>query len=151
MELSVALPVDNFECIECIRVKGYNNLMSKYRNIEKTCHQNHLHDSIKEASYCDQLELRKKAGDIIDYASQVKHVLVPAFTNSIGEKVRAITYTPDFVVYHDGFTEIIDVKAMRLDRRGVMVPACATQAWKIKWKLLMHAMREDRVYRFTVV
>lgn len=116
--------------------------MRKYRNKNKICRQSHFHDSMKEAGFCDDLELRKRAHDILDYKIQQKHVLLEAFVNSEGKKIRPITYTPDFIVFHNGLTEIIDVKGGH---------ATQTQAWVLKWKILQSKLTEKGRYKFTIV
>ena|SRR3990167_5511122 len=114
----------------------------KYGNRKTQCRQSHFHDSKKEASYCDELEIRKRAKDILDYEVSPTFELQPKFTNSQGEKIRAITYTPDFIVYYEGFNEIIDVKGGKVTQ---------TQAWVLKWKWLQYHMREQHLARFTIV
>lgn len=117
--------------------------MNKFHNIEKTCKQSHDHDSQKEARCCDELELRRKCRDIASYTSQVKFELQEGFCNSQGEKIRPITYTPDFVIeYLDGKKEIVDVKGGK---------ATKTQAWQLKWKMLQHKLRHEKEYRFSIM
>jgi hypothetical protein len=115
-------------------------MRTKYGNKKTMCRQNHFHDSKKEAGFCDELELRKRAKDILNYDVAPTFELQPAFTNSEGKKIRAITYTPDFIVYHGGYNEIVDVKSV----------ATKTQAWVIKWKILQHLLREKRLWKFTI-
>ena len=116
--------------------------MNKYRNRKTHCLSGHLHDSKKEAGYCDVLLAMKKNGEIIDYKTQVTMELLPGFVNSEGKKIRRITYTPDFVVYHEGQTEIIDVKGGN---------ATKTQLWQLKWKWLQYHLRENKIYKFTII
>lgn len=115
--------------------------MNKYGN-KKTELDGIKFDSKKEAAYYQELCLRKRAGDIMDFEVHKRYELIPAFYNSQNERVRAMTYTPDFVIYHDGMVEIVDVKGGRATR---------TQAWVIKWKLLQYQLREKRLYKFTIV
>jgi hypothetical protein len=115
--------------------------MSKYNN-KKTTVDGYRFDSKKEAAYYQELCLRKRAGDIFDFDIHKRYTLVPKFINSEGKKIRAMTYTPDFVIYHDGFVEIVDVKGGK---------ATKTQAWTLKWKLLQWQLREKRLYKFTIV
>lgn len=116
--------------------------MTKYRNTKRVCGQDHKHDSIKEAGYCDQLALLLKAGEILGYEVHKTFELQPKFKYG-GKTIRAITIKPDFVVYWDGGTEIVDVKGGK---------ATQTRDWKNKWKMLMYLHRnEPGVYRFTVV
>lgn len=115
---------------------------SKYGNRKTECHQGHRHDSKKEAHYCDELEIRKKAKDIIDYEVEPKQVLQKSFRGFDGKMVRAITYTPDFVVYHDGATEFIDIKGSK---------KTDTPTFKQKWKMLQYKYRDDKNYTFTLI
>lgn len=116
--------------------------MNKYGNRKTHCNQSHFHDSMKEARFCDELALRKKAKDIEDYVVAPRFEIQPGFVNSQGEKVRAITYTPDFVIQHLGHNEIVDVKGGR---------ATKTQAWMLKWKMLQYHLREKNLFKFTIV
>jgi len=115
--------------------------MNKYRNKKKTCKQSHFHGSIKESLFCDELELRLKAHDIHGYDVQKTFELVPKFINSEGQNIRAITYTPDFVVQHDWYNEIVDVKGSHKIK---------TQAFTLKWKMLQYLLREKGRYKFTI-
>lgn len=99
-------------------------------------------DSKKEANYYCELKLRKRAGDILDFECHPKFELLKGFTDSEGRTQRPITYTPDFIVYHNGYTEIIDVKGGR---------ATQTRHWKDKWKMLKYQFRFSNTYKFTVV
>lgn len=116
--------------------------MNKYRNRKTRCLSGHLHDSKKEADYCNVLLAMKKNGEIEDYEIQPRYELLPGFTNSEGKRIRPITYTPDFVVYRNGQTEIIDVKGGN---------ATKTQLWNLKWKWLQYYMREKEIYKFTII
>lgn len=76
------------------------------------------YDSKLEANYGNELFLRKKAGDIIDYEA---HVPLELAVND----VVVCTYKVDFVVYHDGLTEYIEIK-------GFWTPVA-----KLKFKLFL--------------
>ena len=115
--------------------------MTKYRNIERKCLSGHKHDSIKEAGHCDVLLAMKQNSEIIDYAVGTPIELIPPIMNSQGEKIRAMTYTPDFVVFREGVTEYVDVKSK----------VTKTQAFILKWKLLQYKYQNDKGYRFTIV
>lgn len=98
---------------------------SKYRN-RKTVVDNIQFDSQKEANFYCELKLLKKAGDIKDFGLQEKFELQPGFQKN-GKKHRPITYLADFVItYHDGTTEVVDVKASEKFQ---------TDVYKIKKKL----------------
>jgi hypothetical protein len=67
-------------------------------------------DSKDEALYYQYLLKRKAKGEILNFELQPKYTLIPTFKKN-GKTSRAITYTPDFLIYHlDGSTELIDVK-----------------------------------------
>ena len=67
--------------------------------------------SRKEADYYCELKLRLKAGDIKGFSLQPEFVLQEAFTDSMGNKHRAIKYTADFKVIHNDLSvEIVEVK-----------------------------------------
>ena len=78
---------------------------SKYKN-KKTWIDGICFDSRKEADYYLTLRLLLKAEGIKGFCRQPEFILVEG-----NEKLRAITYRADFIVFHnDGRTEIIDVK-----------------------------------------
>jgi len=67
-------------------------------------------DSKDEANYYLYLKDKKTKGEIRDFGLQQKFELIPKFEKD-GKKYRAMTYTPDFVIFHnDGSEEYIDVK-----------------------------------------
>ena len=117
--------------------------MSKYGNSRTRCCQSHTHDSKVEATYCDHLYLLTKAGEVIKYEVAPKIILQEKFRGQDGKMVRAITYSPDFIVYWDGGTEFVDVKGGN---------GTQTTSWKIKWKMLQHMYHNEPTgaYRFTV-
>ena len=49
--------------------------MLKYKNKWTKCNQGHKHQSKKEALYCNDLELLKRAGKIISYSIQKTYLL----------------------------------------------------------------------------
>lgn len=82
-------------------------------------------DSKFEASIAQDLELRKKAGDIKDFKEQVK---IPLIVNGY----VVCDYTIDFVIEHnDGTIEYREAKGY------------ATDVWKLKWKLF-EALYSDK-------
>lgn len=90
----------------------YNQKYSYY----KTAKQG-KNDSKFEASKAQELELRKRAKDIVDFQEQVK---IPLEVNGF----HICNYYIDFVVEHnDGEIEYIETKGY------------ATDTWKLKWKL----------------
>ncbi len=102
----------------------------KYRN-KKTDTGRGLFASKKEAAFERECFLRLKAGEIKDYAVQVR---IPLDVNG----VHICFYIADFVIRHNDDTyEIVDTK-------GVI-----TKDFRIKWKLLK-ALYSDK-YKFTLV
>jgi len=83
--------------------------MSKYR-AKKIVIDSVKFDSKHEAEYYLYLKKKRENGEIRDFGQQYKIELQPKFEKN-GKKYRAITYTPDFAVYHNnGEVEYIDVK-----------------------------------------
>lgn len=111
--------------------------MMKYRN-KKVVFDGIQWDSIKERDYYLQLCLRKRAKDIIDFKIKPKQILQEGFRIQ-GKAIQAITYTPDFVIYHTGKTEFVDVKGVR------------TESFNLKWKMLQYKYRADPNYIFSIV
>lgn len=92
---------------------------SKYKNKSCQCLQNHWHDSIREAHYCNGLEVLKKEGEIKDYQGQVTYRLM---VND--QKVCAIIV--DFLVTNKyGAQEVHEVKSY----------ITCTPVWNVKRKL----------------
>lgn len=90
----------------------YNQKRSYY----KTSKYNGF-DSKFEAGKAQELELLKKAEEIVDYQTQVK---IPLEVNGF----HICNYYIDFVVQHnDGTEEYIECKGF------------PTEVWKLKWKL----------------
>lgn len=75
-----------------------------YTNAKKTTYNNYQYDSKFEANYAQELDLRKKAGDIKDWERQkTLELVVNGFI--------VCTYRVDFVVYHnDGTIEYVETK-----------------------------------------
>lgn len=69
-------------------------------------------DSKDEGKYYLYLKELKFKGEILNFELQPKYELQPSF-KKCGKTYRAITYAPDFLIYHlDGTEELIDVKGM---------------------------------------
>ena len=85
---------------------------SKYRN-KKTEIDGIIFDSKKEADYYQRLKIMKHIGEIQDFDRQVAFELQPEFEKD-GQKIRAIRYIADFVIYKkDNSVEIVDTKGIR--------------------------------------
>jgi hypothetical protein len=82
---------------------------SKYK-AKKTTVDGIEFDSKDEALYFLYLKQQVQAKLIADFSLQPVYILQPKF-EKLGKKYQAITYTPDFLVYHlDGTVEAIDLK-----------------------------------------
>ncbi|QRI52295.1 DUF1064 domain-containing protein [Clostridium botulinum] len=69
-------------------------------------------DSKDEGKYYEYLKKLKSQEKILNFELQPKYELQPGFKKN-GKTYRAITYAPDFLIYHlDGKEELIDVKGM---------------------------------------
>lgn len=91
------------------------------------------YDSKFEAGYAEELELRKKAGEIKDFEEQKTLDLI-----SNGYKIG--TYKIDFVVYHhDETIEYVETKGY------------ATPVWRLKWKVFESMYGDDPNITLTVV
>lgn len=67
-------------------------------------------DSKDEGRYYLYLKELKAKDKILNFERQPKYELQPSF-KKYGKTHRAITYAPDFLIYHlDGSEELIDVK-----------------------------------------
>lgn len=98
--------------------------MNKYRNKWTMCNQGHKHQSKKEALYCNDLELLKKAGEIITYEIQKTYLLYAVtpdwYSKIIGEIII------DFEVLNKNYKkEIHEVKNKNTK----------TQLYKLKKKI----------------
>lgn len=89
----------------------------KYNNSSCTCNQGHLHDSRGEASYCNDLELLKKAGEIKGYENQVTFDLVVNGKTICEHRVDFLVTT------NSGKKEVNEFKGF------------ATDVWNLKRKL----------------
>ena len=79
--------------------------MNKYNSIWTECKQGHKHQSKKEALYCNDLELLKKAGKIIDYKIQQSYSLY-----GVGY-IKICKMIVDFeIINNDNKLEIHEVK-----------------------------------------
>ena len=83
--------------------------MAKYNN--KKCNQDgYTFDSQDEMRYYEYLKTLKAKDKILNFELQPKYTLLKAF-EYMGKKRQAMTYTPDYLIYHlDGTEELIDVK-----------------------------------------
>ncbi|MFX0547931.1 DUF1064 domain-containing protein [Hathewaya histolytica] len=86
-------------------------MKSKY-GAKKIVIDGYTFDSKDEGKYYEYLKKLKAKGKILNFELQPKYELQPAFKKN-GKAYRAITYAPDFLIYHlDDSEELIDVKGM---------------------------------------
>ena len=114
---------------------------NKYSNKKCSCGNGHIHDSVKEAQRCNELNTLQKVGYIRDLRYQVKYILIPAqydestecYTKGVkkgqpkpGKLLeKECSYYADFVYTEDGNTIVEDAKGMK------------TEVYKIKKKLML--------------
>lgn len=98
---------------------------NRYFKTKKVTNKGGRWDSKFEACYADELEMRKRGKDIVDYDS---HVRIPLEVNGY----HICNYFIDFVVhYPDGLTEYVECKGY------------PTEVWRLKWKLF-EALYSDK-------
>lgn len=94
----------------------YQERQNKYR-AKTSIYDGVAYHSKKEAAFAQELDLRKKAGEIKDWRRQVR---IPLDVN--GQHI--CDYYIDFEIEHnDGSKEMIEVKGFQ------------TEVWRLKWKL----------------
>jgi hypothetical protein len=109
------------------------NKQYSYFNTKKVMSGGRSYDSKFEAGYGQELELRKKAGDIEGFDT---HLRIPLEVNGY----VVCDYYIDFAVYHkDGSTEYVETK-------GYM-----TDVFKLKWKLFCALFEDDEKYKLTLI
>lgn len=108
---------------------------NKYGAKKTYCRQKHLHDSKKEATRCDELNVLMKGGIISRLKQQPKFVLLKGFWYQ-HEKIRPICYFADFSYYEDGILIIEDVKG-RL-----------TDVYKLKKKMIQNQIKNRSKCKF---
>ncbi|NMF04546.1 DUF1064 domain-containing protein [Clostridium beijerinckii] len=85
--------------------------MSKYLS-HKTVVDGITFDSKDEAKYYEALKIRRYRGEIQGFELQPKFTLIQGFKKD-NKTYRAITYTLDFLIYHnDDSEEYVDVKGI---------------------------------------
>jgi hypothetical protein len=106
--------------------------MTKY-NSKKVIIDEIQFDSKVEGDYYLYLKEQLRCGKIAKFDIQPKVELIPKF-EKLGVKHRAITYTPDFLIYHlDNSKEYIDIKGF------------GTLASDLRRKLFDYLYREDKL------
>jgi len=107
-------------------------------------------DSKHEADRYLELYADEECGGIADLCVHPKYTLQPAFVMDNGERVRAITYTPDFsyILAESGALVVEDVKAWRLDKRTGKRKPIIQEDCELKVKMLKH-LRPDIIFKIT--
>ena len=105
-------------------------------------------DSKAEGDRYLELRAMQDNGEITALEPHPKYILQPAFTMDNGEKVRSITYTPDFEYIHNGVRVVEDVKAWMTDKRTGRRRPIVQEDCELKIKMLKH-VRPDIEFRIT--
>ena len=86
-----------------------------------------------ETRYADFLELRKRAGEILDYRFEPMRLIL---SHNVPGKRNAVTYLPDFLVIYADHMEFVEIKAkrgkwtsMKDDARAKLNIASETFSW----------------------
>ncbi|NOW85568.1 hypothetical protein B0H39_003449 [Clostridium beijerinckii] len=105
---------------------------TKYKSRKVTV-DGYTFDSADESKYYKALLIRKAKGEIVNFEMQPKFTLIPGFKKQ-GKIFRAMTYTPDFLIYHnDGSEELIDVKGF------------STQQGELRYKLFNYFYQDKKL------
>jgi hypothetical protein len=106
---------------------------NKYYSTKKVKSGGRSYDSKFEAGYGQELEMRKKAGEIKDYETHKPMDLI-----SNGYKIG--TYYIDFIVYHNDDTlEYVETKGF------------PTELWKYKWKIFCSMYEDDPNIKLSLI
>ncbi len=108
-------------------------VVNKWGRAKKQVYNGIRYDSGFEAQQAQELELRKKVGDIKDF---IAHKRIPLIVNDY----HICDYIIDFEVEHnDGTTEYIEVKGLK------------SPEWVIKFKILEAMFGDDPNVKLTLV
>lgn len=107
--------------------------MQKYRAI-KTEYRGIVYDSKFEAEMAYKLDMMQRAGHIKDLERQVRFILLDAYINNKGEKIRPISYIADFVYY--------DIKKKKRIVMDTKSPATRTAEYLLKKKMFEYRYPE---------
>lgn len=101
-------------------------------NAKKSLRDGKVFDSQSEGDFYEQLKLQERAGLIKGFDTQVKEELC-AYGSPI------CNYYVDFLIYHnDGTREFLEHKGK------------ATDAWSIKWKMLVAKYKNDKSVKCSI-
>lgn len=105
---------------------------TKYKS-KKITVDGYTFDSIDESKYYHALLVRKARNEILNFEMQPKFILIPGYKKQ-GKVFRAMTYTPDFLIYHiDGSEELIDIKGF------------STQQGELRYKLFNYFYQDKKL------
>lgn len=105
---------------------------TKYKS-KKITVDGYTFDSIDESKYYQVLLIRKAKEEILNFEMQPKFVLIPGFKKQ-GKTFKAMTYTPDYLIYHiDGSEELIDIKGF------------STQQGELRYKLFNYFYQDKKL------
>lgn len=131
---------------------------TKYKSRKITV-DGYTFDSIDESKYYKVLCVRKAKDEILNFEMQPKFVLIPGFKNQ-GKVYRAMTYTPDFIIYHtDGSEELVDkfeeLESVRVEEILFIEdmewePGGAKYDWKAKIKKANKDLTEFLGYKYII-
>ncbi len=120
---------------------------SKYRNV-KVVVDGQRFDSKREAQHWQELNLRKKAGEIRDLKRQVElDLLCPVIhgDDDLGETMRVATYVADFV-FTDCYPDITKNSPVRIqDVKGGKATRTALYQLKKKWLFLQYGIEIEEI------
>lgn len=115
-----------------VRTKFFSNRETKYGRRHRPGEMNQT-----EAAYAQELQLRKLAGEIVEWHFE-------AMTFKLADDVR---FTPDFVVFHlDTTMELVDVKgsAFAVDPKSVVkIKVAAEKFFWFKWSQAVKNTKRD--------
>lgn len=121
--------------------------MSKY-NSKKITVDGIAFDSKDEAKYYEALKIMKAKGEIQNFDQQPKFVLMESFKKD-GKTYREMTYTPDFVIFHnDNSEEYIDVKGMTTQQGEMRIKLFYNRYRDLKLSIVARSLKYGDKYGF---
>ena len=122
--------------------------MSKY-NSKKITIDGISFDSKDEAKYYEALKIMKAKGEIRNFDQQPKFVLMESFKKD-GKTYRAMTYTLDFVIYHNGDKpdEYIDIKGMTTQQGEMRIKLFHNRYRDLKLSIVARSITYGDKYGF---
>ena len=121
--------------------------MSKYNN-EKVVYDGISFASKDEMVYYKTLKMRQAKGEIKGSELQIKFTLIEGFKKN-NKTYKAITYTPDFLIYHNDDTEeYIDVKGMTTQQGELRIKLFNWRYRDIKLSIVARSLKYGNKYGF---